>query len=108
VSFTNNQVNFPVVNASASINNTGALINVNAIRYPNYISEMLKEYWSPEQIMGRLELDKKIKISTETAYRFVLQDKYGIFVRRPIAYIFACFTPFSCRIKEWSIYPLTD
>jgi IS30 family transposase len=30
---------------------------------------------SPEQIMGRLELDKKIKISTETAYRFVLQDK---------------------------------
>ena len=39
------------------------------------ISEKLKEYWSPEQIMGRLELDKKIKISTETAYRFVLQDK---------------------------------
>jgi IS30 family transposase len=38
-------------------------------------SEKLKEYWSPEQIMGRLELDKKIKISTETAYRFVLQDK---------------------------------
>jgi IS30 family transposase len=30
------------------------------------ISEKLKEYWSPEQIMGRLELDKKIKISTET------------------------------------------
>ena len=41
----------------------------------NHISEKLKEYWSPEQIMGRLELDKKIKISTETAYRFVLQDK---------------------------------
>jgi IS30 family transposase len=36
----------------------------------NYISEKLKEYWSPEQIMGRLELDKKIKISTETAYCF--------------------------------------
>jgi IS30 family transposase len=35
----------------------------------NHISEKLKEYWSPEQIMGRLELDKKIKISTETAYR---------------------------------------
>jgi hypothetical protein len=33
VSFTNNQVNFPVANASASINNTGALINVNTIRY---------------------------------------------------------------------------
>jgi hypothetical protein len=65
VSFTNNQgqVNFPVANASASINNTGALINVNAIRY-NYISEKLKEYWSPEQIMGRLELDKKIPTLT--------------------------------------------
>jgi IS30 family transposase len=25
--------------------------------------------------MGRLVLDKKIKINTETAYRFVLQDK---------------------------------
>jgi IS30 family transposase len=25
--------------------------------------------------------------------------KYGIFVRRSIVYIFACFTPFSCRIK---------
>jgi IS30 family transposase len=41
----------------------------------NYICEKLKDYWSPEQIVGRLELDKKIKISTETAYRFVLQDK---------------------------------
>jgi IS30 family transposase len=36
----------------------------------------LKEYWSPEQIMGRLELDKKIKISTETAYRFVLHQNH--------------------------------
>jgi IS30 family transposase len=34
-----------------------------------------KNEFAPEQIMGRLELDKKIKISTETAYRFVLQDK---------------------------------
>jgi IS30 family transposase len=39
------------------------------------LNSLLKEYWSPEQIRGRLELDKKIKISTETAYRFVLQDK---------------------------------
>jgi hypothetical protein len=145
VSFTNNQVNFPVANASAIINNTGALINVNAIRYPtsiiilaiafsiflmmmaqvfvkrskrgyrhqqanrladerhqkknkavkltdsvkNYISEKLKEYWRPEQIMGPV-------------------GKYGIFVRRSIVYIFACFTPFSCRIKERLIYPLAD
>ncbi|CAB5498270.1 Mobile element protein, partial [Bathymodiolus azoricus thioautotrophic gill symbiont] len=40
-----------------------------------YISEKLKEYWSPQQIVGRLELDRKIKISTKTAYRFVLKDK---------------------------------
>jgi hypothetical protein len=36
-SSSSNQVNFPVANASASINNTGALINVNAIRYPTSI-----------------------------------------------------------------------
>jgi IS30 family transposase len=36
----------------------------------NYISEKLKEYWSPEQIMGRLELDKKIKI----AYSYAQQE----------------------------------
>ncbi|ORU92401.1 MAG: hypothetical protein A6F72_04860 [Cycloclasticus sp. symbiont of Poecilosclerida sp. N] len=36
-----------------------------------YIREKLKEYWSPEQIVGRLELDKKVKISAETAYRSV-------------------------------------
>ena len=40
-----------------------------------YIREKLKEYWCTEQIVGCLELDKKIKISTETAYRFVLQNK---------------------------------
>ena len=38
----------------------------------DYISEKLKEYWSPQQIIGRLEMDRKIKISTETAYRFIL------------------------------------
>ena len=38
----------------------------------DYISEKLKEYWSPQQIVGRLELDSSIKISTETTYRFVL------------------------------------
>ena len=27
------------------------------------ISEKLKEYWSPEQIMGRLELDKRLKLA---------------------------------------------
>ncbi|CAB5499533.1 hypothetical protein THERMOT_1065 [Bathymodiolus thermophilus thioautotrophic gill symbiont] len=40
-----------------------------------YISNRPKEYWNLKQIAGHLELDKKIKISTETTYRFVLQDK---------------------------------
>jgi len=30
-----------------------------------YISEKLKEYWSPQQIVGRLELDRKIKICND-------------------------------------------
>jgi IS30 family transposase len=41
----------------------------------SYIRTKLKLYWSPEQIVGRLEVDKNIKISAETAYRFVLQNK---------------------------------
>jgi hypothetical protein len=45
-----NQVNFPVTNACA--------------------------YWCTEQIVGCLELDKKIKISTETAYRFCLGNRF--------------------------------
>jgi IS30 family transposase len=32
----------------------------------HYISKKLKEYWSPEKIVGRLELDEEVKISTET------------------------------------------
>ncbi|CAB5499659.1 hypothetical protein AZO1586R_966, partial [Bathymodiolus azoricus thioautotrophic gill symbiont] len=40
-----------------------------------YISEKLKEYWSPQQIVGRLELDRKIKISTETAIALSLWTK---------------------------------
>jgi IS30 family transposase len=60
VSFTNNQVNFPVANASASIladerhqEKNKAIKLTDSVK--NYISEKLKEYWSPEQIMGRLE-----------------------------------------------------
>ncbi|CAC9954409.1 hypothetical protein [uncultured Gammaproteobacteria bacterium] len=41
----------------------------------HYISKKLKEYWSPEQIVECLELNEKVKISTETTYRFVLQNK---------------------------------
>jgi IS30 family transposase len=41
----------------------------------HYISKKLKEYWSPEQIVECLELNEKVKISTATTYRFVLQNK---------------------------------
>ena len=41
----------------------------------NYISEKLTEYWSPEQLMGRFELDKQFKICSDTAFRFVLLHK---------------------------------
>ncbi|ORU91346.1 MAG: hypothetical protein A6F72_02000 [Cycloclasticus sp. symbiont of Poecilosclerida sp. N] len=41
----------------------------------DYICEKLKKHQSPEQIVGRLELDKKIKTSTATAYLPVLQDR---------------------------------
>lgn len=41
----------------------------------SYIIEGLQQYWSPEQIAGRLYSDNDIKISTETIYRFILQDK---------------------------------
>ncbi|ORU91376.1 MAG: hypothetical protein A6F72_02175 [Cycloclasticus sp. symbiont of Poecilosclerida sp. N] len=43
-----------------------------------YIREKLKEYWSPEQIVARLELDKKVKISTETAYRVDIDKRPSI------------------------------
>ena len=41
----------------------------------DYITQKLKLYWSPEQIVLRLCEDNGISIATETAYRFVLQDK---------------------------------
>jgi IS30 family transposase len=41
----------------------------------DYIRQKLALYWSPEQIVGRLELDQGISLATETAYRFVLKDK---------------------------------
>ncbi len=34
-------------------------------RVIDYISEKLKIYWSPQQVVGRLNLDKNIKISTK-------------------------------------------
>ncbi len=46
---------------------TGALID--------YIEQGLRNRWSPEQICGRLYREKKIKLSHETVYRYVSQDK---------------------------------
>ena len=40
-----------------------------------YIREKLKLLWSPEQIGGRLRIDKSITLSHETIYRFILKDK---------------------------------
>jgi transposase, IS30 family len=40
-----------------------------------YIENALHEKWSPEQIAGRLKLEKKISISHETIYRHVWTDK---------------------------------
>ena len=40
-----------------------------------YINEGLKNYWSPEQIAGRLLRERSISISPETIYRFVSKNK---------------------------------
>jgi transposase, IS30 family len=39
------------------------------------IREMILKDWSPEQVSGRLFKDKKIKISPETIYQYILVDK---------------------------------
>lgn len=40
-----------------------------------YIREKIKLYWSPEQISGRMVLDGLEKISHETIYQYLIQDK---------------------------------
>ena len=42
-----------------------------------YITSKLKEKWSPEQITGRLKsgIEKTIKVSHETIYKFIWEDK---------------------------------
>ncbi|MCK5819897.1 MAG: hypothetical protein KAH18_11790 [Psychromonas sp.] len=41
------------------------------------ITSKLKEKWSPEQITGRLKsgIEKTIKVSYETIYKFIWKDK---------------------------------
>lgn len=40
-----------------------------------YIKEKIKQYWSPEQISGRMVLDGFGSISHETIYQYLLEDK---------------------------------
>jgi len=44
-------------------------------RIENYLREKLKEGWSPEQIAGRMQLEKIGRISHETIYRFIYSNK---------------------------------
>jgi IS30 family transposase len=39
------------------------------------IKNLLEDYLSPEQISGRLMLEKEVAISHETIYRYVWDDK---------------------------------
>jgi IS30 family transposase len=49
----------------------------NAITKPieNYIRSKLKQDWSPEQIAGRMKIDKGLSIHHETIYRFIYTNK---------------------------------
>ncbi len=40
-----------------------------------YITQKLTQRWSPEQISGRLKLDKGISLSPETIYQLIAKDK---------------------------------
>jgi len=42
-----------------------------------YVEEKIRCGWSPEQIAGRLKHEGVISISTETIYRYILEDSYG-------------------------------
>ena len=48
-----------------------------------YICKKLKEYWSPQQISGRLNRDRKIDVSPVTIYSWIRRDKSdgGIFYK---------------------------
>ncbi|NDV21045.1 IS30 family transposase, partial [Pseudodesulfovibrio sp. JC047] len=48
----------------------------------DYVSEKLKEFWSPEQIHGRLMVDypsdQSLRISFKTIYRWIERSKKGV------------------------------
>ena len=39
-----------------------------------YIGQKLKEHWSPQQISGRLHVDKNLFISHETIYQYIYKN----------------------------------
>ena len=40
-----------------------------------YVTDKIKQRWSPEQISGRLTQEGKVSVATETIYRFLLADQ---------------------------------
>ena len=44
-------------------------------RLKDLVIEKIQEKWSPEQISGRLRLEKDIRVSREAIYRFIKKDK---------------------------------
>ena len=40
-----------------------------------YIENGIRERWSPEQVAGRLKLEKEISVSHETIYRHIWSNK---------------------------------
>jgi len=56
-----------------------------------FVKEKIFEYWSPEQISGRLKLlypnDKKMNISTETIYQFIYNLKNEVEKTQLIKYL---------------------
>jgi IS30 family transposase len=40
-----------------------------------YVREKIKQRFSPEQISGRLLIEKDVSLSHETIYRFILKNK---------------------------------
>lgn len=48
---------------------------VNELSWEYVIEKLTEEQWSPEQISGRMTLDKLESISHETIYRYILNDK---------------------------------
>lgn len=51
-----------------------------------YIHEKMKEHWSPEDISGRLELDKFFSITAKTIYKYVYGNPFGHSLQKYLKY----------------------